>query len=148
MFRESYTMEEWRTLQFAPIWVFTAVASADRKIDEKEAGALAKELSEWAQFKEPLVQEVLLSVVNDVANVMAQYHTDSRGVMAGLKDVADLLDRKATQEQAKKFKGAMLLIGNNIAQASGGGIFGTGDKISTEEKSALALIMMALRAIL
>ena len=147
MFRESYTVEEWRTLQFAPLWVFAAVAGADRKIDEKEAGALAKELSEWARFKEPLVQEVLLSVVNDIANVTPQYHTDSRDVMAGLQDVADLLDRKATQEQVKNFKGAMLPIGQNIAQASGGGVFGIGDKVSSEEKTALALIMMALRTI-
>jgi chorismate synthase len=147
MFRESYTVEEWRTLQFAPLWVFTAVAGADRNIDQKEAGALAKELSEWAQFKEPLVQEVLLSVARDLANVMTQYRTDSRDVMAGLKDVADLLDRKAMQEQVKNFKGALLLIGRNIAQASGGGPLGLGDKVSAEEKTALALIMMALRAV-
>jgi hypothetical protein len=146
MFRESYTAEEWRTLQFAPLWVFAAVASADGNIDEKKVGGLAKELSEWAQFKEPLVQEVLLSLGTDLASIMARYTADSRNVMVGLKDVADLLDKKSTPEQAKNFKGAMLLIGRNIAQASGDGLGGGFDTISQEGKTALALIVIALRA--
>lgn len=146
MLKESFTTNEWHTLQFCPLWVFAAIAGADKKIDDKEAGALAKELSEWAQFNEPLAQEVLLTVGNDLSNVMSLFNKDSRDVMAGFRDVADLLDRKATPQQSKGFKGAMLLIGRNIAQASGGGIFGTGDKISTEEKNALALIMVTLRA--
>jgi hypothetical protein len=145
MFREVYTVDEWHTLQFAPLWVCTAVAGADGTVDKKEIGAVSKELSEWAQFKEPLAQEVLLSVGQDLENVMAQYQADSRNVLTGLKDVADLLDQKATQEQAKNFKGALLHIGRNIAQASGGGLFGMGDKISAEEKTALALAMFALR---
>jgi len=146
MYKESYTSSEWHTLQFGPLWVFAAVAGADKKIDDKEAGALAKELAEWAQFNEPLAQEVLLSVGNDLSNIMSLFNADTRDVMAGFRDVADLLDRKATPQQSKGFKGALLLIGRNIAQASGGGMFGTGDKMSNEEKNALALIMITLRA--
>lgn len=146
MLKESYTTSEWRTLQFCPLWVFAAVAGADKKIDDKEAGALAKELSEWAQFNEPLAQEVLLSLGTDLSNMMPLFNQDARDVMAGFRDVADLLDRKATAQQSKGFKGAMLLIGRNIAQSSGGGMFGTGDKMSTDEKNALALIMITLRA--
>ncbi len=128
MFRESCTMEQWRTLQFAPFWVFTAVASADGKIDEKETAALAKELSEWGLFKEPLVREVLSSINSALADVMDHYRADSRDIMVGLKDVADVLDSKVTQEQAKNFKSALLLIGRDVAQASGGGILGLGTK--------------------
>jgi hypothetical protein len=146
MLREAYHVDEWRTLQFAPLWVFGAVAGADGKVDEKELEALLKEISQWPLFKEPLVQETLLTLSQDFMNLMAHYKADSRNVLTGLKDVADLLDRKATQEQAKNFKGAMLLIGRNTAQASGGGFLGTGDKISSEEKGALAMVILTLRA--
>lgn len=39
-----YTIEEWQTLQLAPIWVAAAVAAADGKIDEKENETLNREL--------------------------------------------------------------------------------------------------------
>ncbi|HEY4688703.1 MAG TPA: hypothetical protein VIK33_05280 [Anaerolineae bacterium] len=143
--RSLFTADEWRTLQFAPLWVFTAVAGADRSVDEKEVAALAKEIADWALYKEPLVQEILLSVALDLSNMMAQYRADSRNVMTGLSNVADVLDRKATVDQAKNFKGAMVLLGRNIAQASGGGLFGAGDKMSGDEKAALGLIILSLR---
>ena len=141
MFRESYTAQEWRTLQFAPHWVFTAVASIDGGPNEKKVAAFVKEVSEWAQFKEPLVQEVLLSIFFDVVNVLEQYNADSRDLVDGLKDVADLLDRKATPDQAKHFKGSMLLIGRHVAEASGG------SDASAKGMLAVAIIAKTLRAI-
>jgi hypothetical protein len=141
----SYTSTEWLTLQFAPLWVFSAVAAADRNIDKKEIEALAKELQEAILYKEPLVRDVLVSVATDFSNIMSQYKADSRNVTTGLQDVADLLDKKVTQQQAQNFKRAMLLIGRNVAEASGGGLFGRGKKMSDEETAALTLAAVALR---
>jgi hypothetical protein len=140
----SFTPEEWRTLQFAPLWTFTIVAGADRNIDEKEIQALAKELQEAVLFKEPLVRDVLYSVASDFSNVMLQYKKDSRDTIVGLREAAGILDKKATSQQARNFKGAMLLIGRNVAGASGGGLLGLGSKISDEEKAALVLVAAAL----
>jgi hypothetical protein len=140
----SFTSEEWCTLQFAPLWTFTAVAGADRKIDEKEIQALAKELQEAILFKEPLVRDVLLSVASDFSNVMLRYKKDSRDTIGGLREAASILDRKATPQQARNFKGAMLLIGRNVAEASGGGLLGLGSKMSDEEKTAFVLVAAAL----
>ena len=39
-FKEKYSSEEWKKLQFALLWVFDAVAGADNKIDKKEKHAL------------------------------------------------------------------------------------------------------------
>lgn len=146
MYRENFTTDEWRTLQFAPLWVLTAVGSADGKVDQQEIGALAKELAEWLQFKDSLVQELLLSVGQELQSLMRLYAADTRNVFTGLQQVADLLDRKATAEQAKAVKGSLLLIGRNIAEASGGGFLQKKGKISSEEQNALVAIFVALRA--
>ena len=87
----SFTSEEWRTLQFAPLWIFSLVAGADGSIDKKEIAALAKELQEAVLFKEPLARDVLLSVATNFADVMSQYQADSRNAVTGLRDVADLI---------------------------------------------------------
>lgn len=142
MFRESYTAEEWRTLQFAPIWAFSLTAGVDGEIDSKETGAFVNQLTELAKSKEPLIREVLDS---NIANLMEAYKADPRAVIAGLKDVVELLDRKATQEQAESFKRTMLSIGRNISQASGGGLFSVTGKVSAAEETAFALLAMTLR---
>ena len=142
----SCTPAQWRTLQFGPLWVFHAVASADEKIDDQEVAALATELQEAELFKEPIVREVLTSVAGDLTNVMQLYKADTRTVVQGLQEIADILDQVATSEQAQNYKGAMLLIGRKVAEASGG-FLGLGSKISEKEKIALAGVALALRAI-
>ncbi len=146
-FRQFYSMDEWRTLQFAPLWVFTAISAANKKVSKKEITALAKEISEAHLYKEPLVQEVLGSVGSDFESVFREYQADSRDVMRGLSDVADLLESKAEAEQAKNFKMAVLLMGRNIAEASVGGFLGMGKKMGDNEKAALVLVASALRAV-
>lgn len=147
MFQDTFTTEEWRTLQFAPLWMFTVVAGIDRDIDAREMTGLAKELSEAVLYKEPLVKEVLLSVAGDMATVFPAYQADSRDVLRGLSNAADLLERKATSEQAEGFKRAMLLLGKNIAEASGRSFFRR-EKISKEEQAALLGATAALRVAL
>lgn len=141
--QDSYTPEEWQTLQFAPLWVFTTVAGADQNIDQKEVEALAKEIRDAPLYKEPLVREVMISVACDFSSVMEHYKADSRTVIAGLRDVKEVLSKQANAEQANNFKGAMLLIGRNVARASGGGIFHR-DPVSNEEKTALVIVATTL----
>ena len=140
--REVFTPEEWQTLQFAPLWVFVAVAGADGKIDKKEIAALAKEISEALLFKGKLVREVLMSIAADFDNIWMKFQADPRMALNGLQEVGQLLDAKSSVDEAARFKGAMLLIGRNIAEASGK-LFGP--KISEEEKRALVLIAAALK---
>lgn len=142
--RDSYAPSEWQTLQFAPLWVFHAVAGADKNIDEKEMEALAKEIQDAPVFKDPLVREVMLSLAVDLATIMQAYGPDPRQVLQGLKDVADLVESKTSPAEANRFKAGMLYIGHNIAKASGGGIFHR-DPVSKEEKGALVMVAAALR---
>jgi len=145
--KTSFTPEEWRTLQFAPLRAFYLVAGADSKVDVKETEEMIKTLNEAAFFIEPLVREVLFSIVSDFNNILAKLQTEKRNFLDGLRDVADILDKKATPEVAKNFKTALLHIAHKIAEASGGGLFGMGDKVSDSEKAAITGIAVALRAV-
>ena len=48
------------------------------------------------------------------------------------------LKEKLTPEEYQKFLGSLFMNGVKVARASGGGVLGLGDKISAEEKRALA----------
>jgi hypothetical protein len=141
--RDSYTATDWQTLQFAPLWVFTAVAAADKQVDKKEVEALATSIASAPFFKEPLVNEVLTSVAVGFSTIFDDYNKDKRDVLQGLRDVASVLARNATSDQSANFKRAMLMIGTDVAKASGGTLFHR-DPVSNEEKAALVMVAMAL----
>ncbi len=142
-YREAYTADEWQTLQFSPIWVFNAVASSNKKVTDKEVKALLKEIADAPLYKQPLVREVLMSIALDFARIMDEYKYDSRDVASGLKETSLVLSQKATPNEAVDFKKALMLIGGNIARASGGGLFRK-DAMSKAEKTALVMVALWL----
>lgn len=142
--RDLFNDAEWRTLEFAPVWAFNAVAAADGKVDEKEVAALGKELLDAGLYKGELARAVLRSVGDNLEQVLIAYKADARGVLDGLSQVADILDRTVSADEARKFKGAMLVISKNVGEASRGGLLRP--KISKEEKVSIVAIAVALRA--
>lgn len=136
---------EWRTLQFAVLWVFGAVAAADGNIDKREVEALAKELSQAHLYKEPLARDVLLSLLDDFENIFNLYQRDSRNVVQGLIEVANVLDRKVPPQVAYNFKGAMLMIGFNVSESTGKGFLGSGQKSLDQKHKALDAVAIIMR---
>ena len=146
MIRESYSAAEWRTLQMSFFWMYLAIARAEGKVDKKETEAFVSEMRKWILSIDPLVREVTTTFNMEASGIASEVLTDGRSPVQGLSEVAEILDRKATPEQTKEFKGTLLLVGHRIATASGGGVFGLGDKISPEERTVLQVLMVALRA--
>ena len=141
-----FTDTEWQTLLFVPLWTFVACAGADRNIDEKEQAAFAKELGEAALYKNVLAREVLGTLASSLSTVMPAFQADSRNFLTGLSNAADVLDQKVPTNDANDFKKAVLGVGIQVCQASGGGFMGKGDKISDEEKKYWAMCAAAIRA--
>ena len=133
--RSIFTDEEWRTLTFAPLWVFCSVAEADADIDEREIAALSMEVEDAYLYDEPLVQEVF-EVLQEDDQPLLDFKADEREGDDGLAEVADLLDRKVPGEQADAFKKAMLFIARSVAEASGEESF-SADRVSGGEELAL-----------
>lgn len=142
MFKDKFTEAEWQTVLFTPLWAFSAVAGSDKQIKSKEAEALAKELAEAALYKDELTREVLTAIARDPATIMPAYGADRRSIADGLREAADILDRKLPAGGADHFKSSVLLLCLNTAKADGP-IFG--DKVSKDEKNAMVLVATMLR---
>jgi len=139
-YRETYTDAEWQTLQFTPMWAFTAIAMADGKVDDAEFQAFLKEISDAPIYKSALVREVLLSILVDFAKIAPAYKADTRTVVQGIREGGILLG-KVDADQASMFKAAVMAIASKVAEASGG-MFGP--KASQQEKEAWATIGLLL----
>ena len=142
--RDSFTPEEWLTLQFAPLWVFVAVAGADEHIHEKELRALRRQLRKGNLHWERLANEALWSLSCSFDQLLQQFAEDSRRLLEGLEEVAQILDQKAPPEEASGFKKTLIHVGRCVAVASGGGPLGMGERVTAEEEAALWLVARAL----
>jgi len=138
-----FTLDEWRQLQYTPIWTFVAVAGVDCEIHHQEVQALARELAEAHLYREPLVREVLTAAGEDLSHLLPEAKIDGESVLDGLERAAEILDGKTAHREAEHFKKAMLLIAKKVAEASGG-FLGFGRKVSKEEQLAMPAVARAL----
>jgi hypothetical protein len=138
--RTQFTDAEWRTLQKTPIWAFLITASADNKVDDKEVKAFSKELAEACLYKDELAREVFSSLVTDFSEVFPSCMLAPQEALSCLRDAGQLVDTKGG-DHAERFKGAVLTICKNVAEASGG-MFG--GKASKEEKDAMVIVAASL----
>jgi len=140
--RDRYTPEEWRTLQFAPFWMFSAVIGAYDRFDPRDFQAFFRCLEAAALADGELRREVLTSVVTDRERLAEQFRTEPRSIGVGLFQVDALLG-KAGQEEAARFKDMLVLdIGEGVARARGR--YGT--EMSDEDARAVALAAQLLAA--
>jgi hypothetical protein len=117
--RDAYTPEEWRTLQLAPFWVFSAVVGAYDRFDPRDYQAFVRCLEATALAGGRLGREVLQSVVADRDRLARQFHGERRSIGVGLFQ-ADLVLRKAPDDEADLFKGMLVVgIGEGVAKARG-----------------------------
>jgi hypothetical protein len=116
---QEFTTEEWRTLQFAPFWIFCALVGRYREFDELDLAAFSWALQSAAAGNGQLTHDVLASVVSDLDLMRLRFELDTRSIVTGLFDVTIVL-RKAPTEQAELFKEALLSqVGAGVARARG-----------------------------
>jgi hypothetical protein len=134
-YRERFTDAEWRTLRFAPLWTFSAVAGADGVIDDLETAAVMKAILDGGLLEGAFVREVFVGIAGDLPNLLPAYKADTRNAYAGLRDAACLLAR-IEPRQAAMFRLAVMAVGKATAEASGPPV---GDRIALEEQRACAM---------
>ncbi len=141
-FAESFEGGEWKTLQFAPFWVYQVVSYADGEIDDKESDRIVGEIAKAAQCESPLAAEVLKSVSDDYFPVAERFAIDDRSARDGLTAVSALLKEKASPPAAAGFKEVLMSIGKSVAEASGGE--SGGSAIDESEAAILARLSEVL----
>ena len=140
--RERYTPEEWRTLQFAPFWMFSAVVGAYDRYDPRDFQVFARCLEAAALAGSRFRRELLASVVADRDRLAEQFRAEPRSIGVGLFQV-DAVLAKAGTEEAAGFKDMLVLdIGEGVARARGR--YGT--EMSDDDAKAVALAAQLLAA--
>jgi hypothetical protein len=140
--QDRYTAEEWRTLQFAPFWIFSAVVGAYDRVDPRDEQVFARCLEAATLAGGRLGRELLASVVADRQRLAEQFRREPRSIGVGLFQVDAVLSRKAGDEAAS-FKDLLVLeIGEGVARARGR--YGT--EMSEDDANALVLAAQLLAA--
>ncbi|MFH1051398.1 MAG: hypothetical protein V1779_10780 [bacterium] len=129
-FKEKYSVEEWKKLQYALLWVFDAVAGADNKIDKKEQKALGKIVDNSGKFFNDLARELFMEVKDNFDQFHNEFEKLGVKEEQGLKEVAILLKGRVLDETALNYKKTLIAIGVLIGHSSGS-LFGS--KLSDEE---------------
>jgi len=138
--QDNFTPGEWRTLQFAPFWMFSAVVGGYHRFDVFEYEAFARSLETAASAPGRLSRAVVTSVATDLGRLMAEYGTDDRSIASGLCEVAAVLT-KVPSDEADMFKGVLVSgIGEGVARARGR----FGRVISEEDAKTVELVAQFL----
>jgi hypothetical protein len=137
-----FSINEWRTLQFAPFWMFSAVVGTYRYFDEADRAAFLRTLQSPAAGQCQLVRDVFDSVVADFDSLTDEYGADARPILSGLCEVARIVE-KAPRAEAEEFLNTLLSgVGAGVARARGR----YGRVIDEDDEKMLALIAGALAA--
>lgn len=138
--RDNYTPDEWRTLQFAPFWIFSAVIGAYNRFDPRDYQVFVRCLEAAAMAGGRLRRELLASVMADHDRLAEQFRGEQRSIGVGLFQVDRVL-RKSGDEEAARFKGMLVLdIGEGLAR--GRGRYGT--EMSDQDAKSLVLAAQLL----
>jgi hypothetical protein len=140
--QDRYTPEEWRTLQFAPFWMFSAVVGAYSGFDPRDFQVFVRCMEAATLAGGRLRSELLASVVADRDRLAEQFRADRRSIGVGLFQVDAVLAR-AGGEEAATFKDMLVLeIGEGVARARGR--YGT--EMSDDDARAVGLAAQLLGA--
>ncbi|MEJ2453943.1 MAG: hypothetical protein P8103_07280 [Candidatus Thiodiazotropha sp.] len=121
----------------APILVFLMIAAADGTIDKKEVKQFQKLLMK--QEYQALLAMMQMADVS-VSEYIQTFLSANTNYVHELQKVSTALDENLSQEQATVIKLMLLSLGKGIAESSGGFLGVFGNKISKEERLALAII--------
>lgn len=136
-----FSNEEFDTLLFAPMWVYSAVAWVDGAPKDYEKEALNREVSAPESYDAPLFQ-LLLKVWRDKWDtLLPRWNADKRNTPEGLREARRILDAKLHVDDAKEVKESLYRFGRAIAESGGEGAPGGGvlqmPKASLDEQDVL-----------
>jgi hypothetical protein len=147
--KESFSSDEWNLLMNAPVLAGMGVSMIDFGVVSfaKEFAAMIRAVTE-AKAKYPtnaLVQALAAEFEsNGDAPAPAEGKKTPDEILSELEKVAAVVNAKAPQAEAREFKTFLYGISETVANASGEGFLGFGEKVSDKEREYLARVKAVL----
>lgn len=138
--RYSLTEEEWETIRLSPLWTFRLVSEIDGTSDGRERDSLTAALANGQLFGSFLLREACGAIARDLEEVVSREAEDPRTIEEAFCDLGRVIDDTLSRADAEEFKKNLVELGVTIARASGGGLFGGGDRMSEVETRALSFM--------
>ena len=140
--KEAFSEQEWLDLEKSIIWMFLAIAGADKRIDDNEISALTEIKKHNDKIQNQLAREILSGTDFSVSIISSFLSKDQIEIRKSLRELADLLENKIDHNSALLFKKTLLAMGTFIANASGDALL---PNISNEELQTLTEISLYMR---
>ena len=131
-----------RILAAAPAAVFALVAGADGKIDRKEQRRFEAMLGADHNAGSAVIGEILAAAPKEGPEVLEEAGGDCELVLDRVRKTAE---SALSEEDRAKFKQGLWMMGEALAQTSGGGILGIGKRVDQAESVALRRLRELLK---
>jgi len=140
----NFSPDEWEIIKRAPLLVFYYVANADENIEMNEVEQLIKQFDQPDRYESAVFTHVVAEIMANAKELAATVGAILSGkaeAKSQIVAVQEIVDTKLQPEDATAFKEALLLLGMDIAAA-------TGDQelpVSKEEWSELSTFKKLLK---
>lgn len=138
------TDDETERLVGAPFAVLALVAGADGQVDRREIKRFQQMIEAASSASEPRFSELMQIAVKTCDAWLVRLNAGEIDGEARLRDVATLLDTRLDARDAEAFRLGLVSMGERIADASGGGFLGLGQRTAEQEAAALSRIRSLL----
>jgi hypothetical protein len=146
--KSDFTEEEWKTVLEGPPSAGLVVIASDRGGSIRETFSMAKA---YTEARKEHGESELLDELTAAKPEMdrTRYHSPeelNQGSLKHIRDAVELLKAKATPEEVDEYKKFIVGLANRVAEARKEGFMGlSGDRVSDDEKTAIAEIEAALQ---
>lgn len=145
MSKSKFSASEWKLVKDAPYWVYQALSKADGAVpvitSRQESKAFDKAISSYRSTN-ALVKDLKANSSPDAAVNKAS----EADAIQSLTNIAGLASMNLNAREIKSLKIFLMDIANAVAEASGEGLYGSGDRVSKKEAAAIDKIEAALDA--
>lgn len=114
-----FSQEELKQLEMSVIWMFLAIAGADKRIDAEEINALNYIKNNSNKIPNELLKKVIDNCEFHLEEINEWLKVSENDIRKKLRDIANILDEKLDKFNSLMFKKSLLALGMFVAFSSG-----------------------------
>ncbi len=138
---DKFSNEELKELELSVIWMFLAIAGADKRVDSEEIEALIYIKNNYNKIPNDLLKEIIKVWEFDKDQINDWLKVNDKEIKSKLRKIANILDKKLNKTDSLMFKKTLLALGMYVAYASGDLLSSKMSNIENQTLVELSLFM-------